>query len=186
MNDVMHDWMHELSLVAEAEFHARRVVATLATVDRQGNPRARTVFVRALDKQARTLWITTDARSSKVDHLRARPVAELVIWAPHERQQFRLRGTVQLVSSGRLREEMWAEMSDAARALYFMPAPGSPRRPDDAIPAAGPADTAAPPPNFVLLALRPTEVESLELNESPHRRWLWRESTGWQPELIHP
>ena len=83
--------MKELMLVAEAEYHARRVVATLATVDPTGQPHARTVIIRRLDAGQDSVWITSDARSDKVAHLAANPLAELLFWLPHERQQFRLR-----------------------------------------------------------------------------------------------
>jgi PPOX class probable FMN-dependent enzyme len=181
----MTDWMHELCLLTEAEFHNRRIVATLATVDGEGNPRARTVFVRAIEEQARILWITTDSRSPKVEQIRSRPVGELVIWTPHERQQFRILGRVEVVPASPLRDEIWSQLSDATRALSFLPAPGSPRQPDQRSTPAVPA-TAAPPSHFVLLALHPSEAESLELNDTPPRRRRWRQSNGWAVEEINP
>jgi pyridoxamine 5'-phosphate oxidase len=181
----MTEWMQELSLLSEAEFHNRRIVATLATVDVNGNPRARTVFVRSMDPVANTIWTTTDARSAKVAQLQARPMAELCFWTPHERQQFRILGRIEIASEGALRDEIWQQMSGAARALFFWPAPGEPCKAGDEFIATVSAATPVPA-NFLLLALRPIEVESLELNDTPHRRRRWREANGWKVERINP
>jgi PPOX class probable FMN-dependent enzyme len=181
----MSEWMQELTTLAEAEFHARRIVATLATVDEAGRPRARTVFIRWFDEAEATIWITTDDRSEKMKHLMKTPVGELVIWTPHERQQFRLFGQIEVVRSGPVCEELWSQLKDAARAMFFGPPPGEAF---DAATASPPAvgEQTPPPPNFVLLALRPTEVESLELNYTPHLRRRWRRDEDWKTCRINP
>src|SRR5436305_8368776 len=107
----MAQWMEELVLLAEAEYHARRIVATLASVDVDGvTPRARTVFVRWMDTHTNDVWITTDLRSAKVPQLRANPRAELVFWTPHERQQFRITGRVEVLSAGPIPADTWQQM----------------------------------------------------------------------------
>src|SRR5690349_1220944 len=99
----MAEWMNELVLLAEAEYHARRIVATLATIDIDGvTPRARTVFVRWMDTNTNDIWITTDLRSAKAPQLRANPRAELAFWTPHERQQFRITGRIEIVTGGQM------------------------------------------------------------------------------------
>jgi pyridoxamine 5'-phosphate oxidase len=180
----MAEWMKELTTLAEAEFHARRIVATLATIDPAGRPRARTVFIRWFDEAETTIWITTDARSPKVQDLSRTAVGELVIWTPHERQQFRLLGPVEVVRSGPVREELWSQLQDASRAMFFGPAPGDPFDQAASFPTTV-AQDAPVPDTFVLLALRPTEVESLELNYTPHRRRRWRRDERWQTQLIN-
>ncbi len=181
----MADWISELRLVVEAEYHARRTIATLATVDADGNPRARTVIVRRIDPSSGALWITTDARSNKVDHLAAHPAAELVFWMFNERLQFRLLGNVELVRQGAARDEVWKELKDLGRAMFLWPPPGTPRRTEDVFPEKLAADQPAPP-SFVLLELRPWEVEALELNDTPHRRRCWRKANDWNVELLNP
>lgn len=177
--------MQELTTLAEAEFHARRIVATLATVDESGRPRARTVFIRWFDEAEATIWITADVRSEKMRHLAKTPLGELVIWTPHERQQFRLFGHVEVVRAGHARDDLWAQLKDQAKAMFFGPPPGDPFRAEADFPATVPSLT-PPPETFVLLALRPTEVESLELNYTPHRRRRWRRDDNWQTHLINP
>jgi PPOX class probable FMN-dependent enzyme len=181
----MTDWMQELILLSEAEYHARRIIATLATVDPHGHPRARTMIVRWFDEQHDTIWMTTDSRSPKISHLLANPEAELVFWALHERQQFRVYGRMEIVESGSARQDIWEALNDASRALFFGPSPGELRRPEDVFPPAISAGV-SPPETFVLLGLKPTEAEALELNEFPHRRRRWREAGGWKVELLNP
>lgn len=181
----MSSWIEELGVLLEAEFHGRHSLATLATVDAAGEPRARTVIVRQLDERAGSLWITTDGRSQKVAQLARQPIAELVVWTPHERQQFRLHGPIRLVRSGPERVEIWQSMSDAARATFAWPNPGQPRRPGEVFLSGVPA-TAEPPADFTLLVLEPTEVETLELNEHPHARRRWRKQGDWHVERLNP
>ena len=181
----MVEWMQELALLAEAEYHARRVVAALATVDSAGHPHARTVIVRRLDAATPALWITSDARSNKIAQLQACPVAELVFWMPHERLQFRLRGPVEIMRDGPVRQEIWEDLNDAGRAMFSWPPSGQPRREQDFFAQSVAAKT-PPPESFVLLVLRPSEAESVELNEFPHRRRRWRKESEWRVEMINP
>ena len=177
--------MKELSLLMEAEFHSRHMVATLATVDADGGPRARMVIIRRLDERDDSIWITTNARSGKISQLERCARAELVCWAPNERQQFRVRGHVKIVREGALREEMWVGLSDPARGTFFRPTPGEVRRAGETFVKEVTSEVKAPE-TFVLLGLRATEVEALELNETPHRRRRWKESEGWRMEAINP
>ena len=181
----MSDWISELRLLVDAEYHARRMIATLATVDAQGNPRARTVIVRRIDPKTGAIAITTDARSPKVAHLASHPASELVFWMFNERLQFRLLGNAEIIRNGPLRDEIWKELNDSGRALFLWPPPGEHRKPDDVFPEKLSADK-PPPASFVLLVLHPWEVEALELNDTPHRRRRWRKANDWNVELINP
>src|SRR5438445_135980 len=129
--------------------------------------------------------ITADGRGKKVAHLAAHPAAELVFWMFNERLQFRLLGNVELVRQGAARDDMWRELNDSGRAMFLWPPPGEPRRADAVFPDKLATDKPAPP-SFVLLVLRPWEVESLELNETPHRRRCWRKAKDWNVELLNP
>ena len=83
------------------------------------------------------------------------------------------------------KQEIWQQMNDAGRALFFGPPPGEPCKAGDEFISAISAEVPAPA-HFVLLALRPVEVESLELNDTPHRRRRWRASESWKVERINP
>ncbi len=176
--------MQELIVLVEAEFHSRRIVATLATVDRDGSPRARTVVVRSFNADDNSLWMTTDSRTGKMQELEVRPLAEVVFWMPHERQQFRLRGTMEIVRDGSAREELWKGLNESTRAMFFWPTPGALR--EDGFQFVPTVPPGPAPAEFILLILKPNLVEALELNEMPHRRRRWAEANQWQMTLVNP
>ena len=165
------------------------LIGTLATVDLWGSPRARSVVCREVGYDG-SAWFTSDARSEKNDHLSRMPRAEFVCWLPVSREQFRLFGHVELISTGqgnpaeRLRH--WRQLTDASRAMFHWPAPGGPRVDDPAaFPAAIGAET-DPPATFEVIVLRPTVVEHLRLSEHPHRRTRWRKEDGWRAAELNP
>lgn len=181
----MADWIKELLLVTAAEFHGRPIVAALATVDPTGRPHNRTVILRHINAGDGTAVIATDARSHKMAELAHRAEGELVIWSPHEREQFRIFGRVEILRTGDARADQWVALSDVNRAMYFWPPPGETCRPGDLFRSAAPS-TEPPPECFVLLRLHPEEVECLELNEHPHRRRRWLRSRDWAEERLNP
>jgi PPOX class probable FMN-dependent enzyme len=178
-------WISELSVLLAAEFHHRRTIGTLCTVDQNGEPRARMVIVRSLDEASGEIWMATDSRSAKVAQLTAHPAAELVFWSGSERQQFRIHGKARIVHDAHLREENWKQMSDATRATYYWPTPGAPFEEGQAFADAIPAGLSVPE-NYVMVVVEPSEVESLEINERPHCRRRWRETNGWAEEHVNP
>ena len=184
----MIEWVEELRAGFTEEFGTGPKVVTLATVDDKQFPRARSVVCRRFRDDGLVL-IASDARSEKNLHLRRAPMAEICVWLAGRRQQFRLRGPVSVISAGAtlawygpgdaivgvrgLREEIWLEMSESARALFFWPDPGQPLVSDSSqFPPA--VRTGLPPDTFELLAVFPHDVEKLDLRPHPHRRRRWR------------
>ncbi len=181
------------------EFAGRPRLATLATVDVAGAPRARTVVCRRLDEDGMA-WITSDARSEKNSQLREDARAELVFWLPEARRQARLAGSVVIFDAADAtgnRAGLWRELSNATRATFLWPAPGAQKAIDDSsgagsaakrlpTPESLPAD-AAPPKAFEVLVLVPTRVDLLDLNPRPHARRVWRKTAGgWVERAINP
>ena len=179
-----HSWIQLLRDSLAAEFRPRPAVATLANVRADGAPAARTVICRRVTRDGRLLF-TSDARSHKNSDLRRDPRAELVFWLRQEREQFRLSGEVEVVSAGEARDELWAELSDMARALFVGPTPGAPFDRAAEFPGKLPATT-PPPAHFELLILRPSVVEVLDLTPHPHDRRRWSASNGWREERLNP
>ena len=64
----------------------------LATMNRDGTPRVRTVVFR--DFVDETLSFVTDGRSQKVEELQHQSIVEVVWYFQGSREQFRLRGPV--------------------------------------------------------------------------------------------
>jgi pyridoxamine 5'-phosphate oxidase len=181
----MVEWMHDLQALLDAEFIKRPIVASLATVDADGKPHARMMVIRHLDARNLSIWMSTDGRSGKILDLQRQPITELLVWAPSERQQFRLRGPMRVHTEGPERQQLWQLQRDDNRASFFWPAPGLPRESEATFPSAV-RDSVPPPENFLVLALHPEEVESLELNEHPHRRRRWIAADGWKRSDINP
>jgi general stress protein 26 len=107
-------------------------LACLATVTAQGLPSVRTVVVRAVEGQR--VLIASDARSAKVADLRRSPLAELCWYFPLTREQFRLRGRVEVWGAEskepavqRALLEIWKKLPENTRGLTSLPAPGTVR-----------------------------------------------------------
>jgi pyridoxamine 5'-phosphate oxidase len=177
----MSQWLAILRESVGGEWENPPVIAALATADSTANPHVRHVVCRRIDDEG-SIWITSDARSAKDQHVRDNPQVELALWLPQKREQFRIAGTISIESQ---RQEFWRDLSDSTRATFFWPASAEPLNPEHNFVAAVPADV-APPPNFEVLNLTPQQVEHLELSFHPHRRRRWRRSTNWMPENLNP
>jgi PPOX class probable FMN-dependent enzyme len=106
----------------------------LATVTPAGYPANRTVVFRGfLDEQQNTLKIVTDLRSQKIQDLKHQEIAEICWYFTKTREQFRIRGKLQLVTSEEAdsqlqlaRQTTWENLSDAARSQFTWSDPGQP------------------------------------------------------------
>ncbi|MEO0326949.1 MAG: pyridoxamine 5'-phosphate oxidase family protein, partial [Myxococcota bacterium] len=103
--------------------------AQLATVDASGAPRCRTVVVRGLVEAPRGVWFVTDGRSGKAAELDREPRVELCWYFAGLREQYRLRGTVEVLDAAG-RGDAWTRLSPASRATFLWPPPGTPRTDD--------------------------------------------------------
>lgn len=178
----MSDWIAEIQSSLSREFGEKPAAATLATVDKSGGPRARTVICRRVADDG-SIFITSDARTEKSEQLKASPQAELVLWLPGLREQFRVLGAARFIgaapSDAPLRQELWRNLSDSTRATFHWPTPGAKKiDPDESFATAVPAD-APIPPNFDVIVLRPKRVEHLQLWTQPHRRRRWLLAGKW-------
>ena len=176
----MNDWLAILKESVAGEWDNPPPIAALATVDSIGHPHVRHVVCRRIDDDG-NIWITSDARTAKNQHVRDNPNAELALWLPQKREQFRIAGTISINPK---REEIWREMSDSTRATFFWPAPGQPPNPQQSF-ATAVSTTVDPPPNFQVLVLTPEQVEHLELSPHPHRRRRWQRSSNWACQQIN-
>ena len=178
----MSEWVAALTRALAEEFGEDRPrVCTLATVDKSGAPRARSVICRRVGEDG-SAWFLNDGRSEKAEHLKAVPQAEVVFWMPTVREQYRLSGSVKVVPAAPddpVRLDFWRSLSDATRATYFWPSPGAKRIDEDDEFAREVPSTIPPPPNFHVLVLRPRRVEQLQLTPHPHRRRRWMLAGNW-------
>jgi PPOX class probable FMN-dependent enzyme len=179
-------WLSILRDALDLEYADRPRIATLATIDID-HPRARTVILRRIDDDG-TLWIVSDAHSNKNAQLRRTPHAELVLYLPTSREQFRLFGHTKVIGRGDdepFRQQFWLTLTDVARASFFWPTIGKPYNECDPVATATPADTPMPD-SFEPIAIHPEVVEHLTTADIPHRRTRWRKENAWQPQRINP
>jgi PPOX class probable FMN-dependent enzyme len=186
-NCIMFEWVTELRAALARELEGAPAVMIVATVDPGGAPHARSLVCRRIENDGR-LFAVMDDRSSKVAHIAANRRSEAVFWLPRTRIQYRITADATIVrylADDTLRREIWRELSDAARALFFWPTPGIAPSSDDAFAEAVSADV-QPPRNFDVLILEPKQVDRLALDTHPHRRRVWRMDTHWHGVDLNP
>jgi len=177
--DTLHAQVWARLLRGVGDRHAPARHPTLATVDSDGQPQARTVVLRAADPAAGTLDLHTDLRSPKVTALRANPRAALHVWDASAHLQTRLTGTVAILS-GEAVAAIWARVPDPSRQSYgATPAPGLP------IPEALAYDRTPDAATFAVLRLTVQSVEALHLGPQ-HRRARFEREGGWAGQWIAP
>jgi len=178
-------WLPILRDSLKQQFGTKPAIMTLASVDVQGAPQARSVVCRRITDDGE-LWVVSDARSGKQSDLNANPNSSLLFWLPDLRRQFRICSTHVLGIDEA--EELWPTLSDATRAMFTWPAPGDTFDDSTVFPAELPASE--PPPEFYeLIVFIPLTVEMLDLTAHPHRRIRWEKpnpDANWAERRVNP
>jgi hypothetical protein len=145
--------------------------ATLATLDAENGPCARTVVLREVDAPARELLIYTDTRSPKVRQLARDPRAELVCWSPRLGWQLRLRCHIEVSNDGLDVTSRWALLRHTRAAHDYL----SPLAPGTALGEAAPPAPAAGEVRscFAVMHLQVQAMDWLSLDPGGHRRALF-------------
>ena len=188
MTDAMPPWRPLLRAALQRE--GRSVAARwiqLATIGRDGTPRVRTVVVRGW-AGGNQLELFSDQRSEKVKELTNEEAAELCWLFPKARQQFRLRGRIELITPAEqadLCQQRWQQLSDTGRAVWGWPTPADPLHRSAAFPEQL-SETSPLPDHFVVLRLHVDSVEQLNLGPHPHQRTRWSATTLWREQPLNP
>jgi pyridoxamine 5'-phosphate oxidase len=183
---IMDEWLTLLRDAIATEGEDRPLAMALATLSRNGSPRVRTVICREIAADG-AIWLVGDSRSNKNEQIKLNRRVEGVFWFSIARRQYRIRGEARVVpASDPGAGELWRKLPDSTRAMFTWPTPGETRsEPDDRFAASVAADV-GPPDTFEAIAIHPSLVEELDLNQHPHRRRRWRRKTGWAVEEINP
>ncbi|MEZ3501399.1 pyridoxamine 5'-phosphate oxidase family protein [Pantoea sp. KPR_PJ] len=97
---------------------------TVASVDQQGKPQARTMVLRGVDRPNRTLEIHTDMRSPKWQALKLNP--DVTVLGYSNKTQLRLQGTAELhAAHSDVAAKAWQGLSPRTQKTYAAAAPGS-------------------------------------------------------------
>jgi pyridoxamine 5'-phosphate oxidase len=147
----------------------------LATLGRDGAPRLRTVVLRGVDRELRTLRVHCDARSDKAAEIAADPRVSLHAYDPKAKLQVRIEGRARLHGEDDAARAAWGASRPMSRVCYgTSPGPGTP------LPAGGayaqPRDDAAVEagfPEFRVIVLTAARLEFLYLARQGHRRALF-------------
>lgn len=161
----------ELTRAARDRGHGWRQV-TLATVDHEGAPDARTVILREADASQQVLRFYTDARSPKAGQIQQQPQGLIVAWCPELAWQLRLRVQLSLLASGLAVSSRWASMQLSRAANDYL----APQAPGSTLDAAGAAHDGPPAGenrgHFAVIEARVVSIDWLSLQPSGHRRAL--------------
>ena len=169
----------------------------LATIDGDGVPAARTVVLRAVDRDARSVCCHSDARSPKVVEIARSPTVAWCFYDASRREQVRLRGRSRVhraAADDSLALDRWEAATRSSRRCYLAPrAPGataehaSPNLPEELrgrVPEEG--EDAAGLANFVVIETRVEGIDWLELHADGHRRARFEWRGGWEGRWVEP
>ncbi|WP_036483508.1 Npun_F5749 family FMN-dependent PPOX-type flavoprotein [Myxosarcina sp. GI1] len=165
----------------------------LATITPEGYPANRTVVFRGFLDNTNDLKIVVDSRSKKIRDIQHLPHSEGCWYFTKTREQFRLTGSLNLVTAESTDKELqtarqttWHNLSEAARSQFSWPHPEKQRADKEAFTVDVP-DENIPLNNFCLLLLIPTKVDHLELRGEPQSRTLYYLHDGsWSIRAVNP
>ena len=144
----------------ESGFH----FLTVASVDQQGKPQARTMVLRDVDRMHRTLEIHTDMRSPKWQALGSNQ--DVTVLGYSNKTQLRLQGTAELhVAHSVVAANAWQRLSCRTQKTYAGAAPG--RDIDDS-----PNEVGNPENNFGVLLIRISLLDWCRLARENNQRAL--------------
>lgn len=186
-------WRSPLNRALESNPHSTARYLQLATVQANNRPANRTVVFRGFYADTDQLKFVIDARSQKVKEISRQPWAEACWYFIETREQFRISGSLTLVTADypdsalqQARQTTWQKLSDATRIQYTWPDPGKPT--DAAAFERSPPDPVTPRSHFCLLLLEPVQVDHLELRGEPQNRWSYcrHSDQSWSTQAINP
>jgi hypothetical protein len=161
--DLIHQacWQ-ELAKAPRNKAHAFRVMS-LATMDGEV-PDLRSVVLREVLGDERTLVFFTDARSPKVAQMQRQPAGTLLAWCERLSWQLRLRVQLQVETSGLAVSSRWARLKMTPAAQDYL----SPLPPGAQVEHPRPERSTRD--HFAVVQARVLAIDWLELHAEGHRR----------------
>lgn len=145
-------------------------VPTLATVDANGLPQARTVTLREADPLTRHLRFNTDARAPKFAEMQASGTIALHVYDVTRKIQVRVQGLVHLRLEDERAADVWDKTPGMSRECYRMGcAPGAEVDDVDSVPRNA-LDDAGGQAHFAVADVTVTAIDWLFLRASGHMR----------------
>ena len=115
-----HAWamLNEAVIDRRSAFH----ICTLATVDNDGFPQARSVVLRGCNSEERWLRFNTDMRTQKARNLATKPAAAMLFYDAYAKIQLRV-GVRLALLSGEEKEQLWSNTPHYSRECYQVTRP---------------------------------------------------------------
>jgi len=160
---------------AKAPFH----LPSVATIGRDGDPRVRTVVLRAAAQEEGWLQFHTDRRAPKVAEIQAEPRVALHFYDRAAKVQLRVRARAQVHGEDAVARAAWDKTRSFSRVCYRIdPAPGTPLSAPDGYAEPEPDDPDVGFETFRVVRAQVREIEWLYLAGKGHRRALFRLGAG--------
>lgn len=172
-------WYHLVVSCLEREQGAVSKFMQLATLTTDGNPAVRTIVFRGWHplpplnvNDSPAIMTCTDTRSQKISQLNRHPYAELCWYFQQSRQQFRITGSVKVITGQesdmellQTRIKVWKGLSPSARLQFSYPTPGEPRDSNGNNDLFNPSvpDDLIPVEEFTLLLIQASRVDFVDL-----------------------
>lgn len=144
---------------------------TVATVDADGCPQARTVVLRGFDPDRREVVFHTDCRSPKAEQIRGDGRVALHWYDPGQRLQIRIAAAARIHHGDAIARAAWEASQRMSRACYLTDvSPGTPLAEFPAAPMAPALDDERGLQAFSVVRCRFDSVELLALSAAGHER----------------
>jgi pyridoxamine 5'-phosphate oxidase len=188
MSNVMHpEWLERLKIaVKKNRGDAHNRYLQLATIGVDGNPRVRMVVFRGFSDADASLFIVTDARSTKIGELTLSSSVEASWYFTKTREQYRFTCNAVLYTPmndpASHRGRLWSALSEPAQLQFFWRSPGLPVGEGDTLDRRGDD----PPDNFVAVELLPRRVDHLVLGKTQSRTISERFNEAWSDTPVNP
>jgi pyridoxamine 5'-phosphate oxidase len=147
----------------------------VTSVDEDGNPQARTMILRAADREARTMRFHADVRSAKINHWKLKPHVCVLGYDASKKIQLRVDGRVDLHMTGAVADDAWKNSRPESRAAYTLKI--SPGSVVDA-PSGTPQFNDEGRENFAVALVHIDSLEWIYLNAEGNRRTVFSWANG--------
>ena len=167
LTNILTSIQEELRAAPRVKGHVLREMS-LATTDKAGTPRVRTVILRDTLTDPLSLLVFTDARSPKCEEIRRQSNVQMLGYDRAEQIQMRLSGQARIHIRNDVSERYLAELKDYARRDYAgLTAPGSEQTTSDFI--VDDQDDMIEN-HFAVIWVKVTEIDWLKLSRDGHKR----------------
>lgn len=156
----------------------------IATIGRNGGPRARSVILRDFARSPERLGFATHASSAKVAEIRSNSAVAATCYDRKRSLQLRFEGTAEIIADDAERWRAWQLLAPHSRQQYVsLATPGRELTTHD--PCEDDVSTAFQ--RFAWISVQLRHLEWLDLSTDPHTRWQFELiNNGWSGQRVIP